>query len=138
MILKLQEMTMNKLIAIAALILAGCSFAPSKEQVANADFGERPDSTRATATITNYLERTLIDPGSLRLRCAEARKGWARELISRPSQFGWVVYCEVNAKNRLGGYTGAKPHIYLFKGDRLVLENSFGDATRGHEYDFVN
>ncbi|MBS3953598.1 MAG: hypothetical protein KGZ88_11675 [Methylomicrobium sp.] len=124
-------------IALIALNLAGCSFAPTKEQMTKADFGEKPNSATATATITNYLERTLIDPGSLRLRCAEAQKGWARELISFPSRFGSVIYCEVNAKNRLGGYTGAKPHIYLFKGDNLVLKNSFVDATKGYQYDFV-
>jgi hypothetical protein len=132
--LKILEMIMKKLwITLIALNLAGCSFAPSKEQMTNADFGERPNSARATATITNYLGRTLIDPDSLRLRCAdaEAKKGWAREVGDRQYRFGWSIYCEVNAKNRLGGYTGAKTHIFLFNGNNLVLGSPLDDAFHG-------
>ena len=31
--------------------------------------------------------------------------------------FGWIVFCDVNAKNKLGGYTGGKPHLFIFNGN---------------------
>jgi hypothetical protein len=33
---------------------------------------------------------------------------------------GYLVNVEVNAKNSFGGYTGSKPYMVLFSGDRIV------------------
>ena len=134
--LKMHEMTIKVLwIALIALNLVGCASSPSNVRMMYANYGERPNEARAKKTITNYLESSLIDPDSLRLKCAEPQKGWAREASSRPPRFGWIIYCEVNAKNRLGGYTGAKPDIYLFNGNNLV--GSYGNASKGYQYDFL-
>jgi hypothetical protein len=52
----------------------------------------------------------------LRLSCGKPRKGWGRENMFDQPMFGYMVSCNVNAKNSFGGYTGAKPHAYLFNG----------------------
>jgi hypothetical protein len=65
--------------------------------------------------IRNYLARTLIDPDSLKLECSGVRgKGWARQFKFQPPIYGYPVLCSVNAKNKLGGYTGAKPYMFIF------------------------
>lgn len=116
-------------------LLTGCATGVSREQMANADYGQKMDDSLYVAYIQQSLRKSLIDPDSLKLSCANARKGWLRGLGYQPPQFGWVVYCEVNGKNRFGGYTGAKPYVYLFRGDRVI--DQYPDASRGFDYDFA-
>lgn len=121
-----------------SLIIAGCSFAPTREAIQRADYGEKPNDTFAHTVIKESLVKSLIDPDSLKLGCAESKKGWLRGPgLSSPHNYGWVIYCEVNAKNRLGGYTGAKPYVYLFRGNQVIATDTYGDAPKGIRYDYV-
>lgn len=115
-------------------VLAGCATNLTMEQWQNADYGQKLDSSVYVAYIQQSVQSRLIDPDSLKLSCAEARKGWAKD-INQPHQFGWVVYCEVNAKNKFGGYTGAKHYIYLFRGDKVLVSIPSGYANRGYDFD---
>ena len=116
--------------------LTGCATTVTREQWQDADYGEMLDNSVYVAHIQQSVKRSLIDPDSLKMSCADARKGWAKE-INRPHQFGWIVYCEVNAKNRLGGYAGAKHWIYLFKGSNALVSIPAGYANRGYDFDFM-
>ena len=124
------------LLLLAVLCLTACATTVTKEQFEKADIGPQPDKSVYIAKIKSHLDGVLIDPHSLRLVCAKPITGWAKN-INLPPQLGWVVYCEVNTKNMFGGYTGKKPHIYLFKGNRLLIAHTFGDLLRGYDYDYV-
>jgi len=118
-------------------LLAGCTHTITKEQWQNADFGGRLDKAAYVAYIQQSVSRSLIDPGSMRMGCNDARKGWARTDLSGQPQFGWTVLCSVNAKNQFGGYTGAKLYVYLFKGDRLLVSIPRGRAKHTQNYGYI-
>ncbi len=91
--------------------------------------------------IRGYLESVLIDPESLRLKCSKVTdRAWARENMFDQPQFGYLVVCEVNAKNKFGGYTGGKEHIFLFNGSTFeVFDDSLHGSRggRGTHYDLI-
>ena len=124
------------LLTVVLAVLSGCATTVTREQWQSADYGEKLDNSVYLAYIQKSVQNSLIDPDSLRMSCADARKGWATNINER-AQFGWIVYCEVNAKNRFGGYVGAKPYIYLFKGDKVLVSIPNGYASRGWDYDLM-
>ncbi len=117
-------------------IFTACVPAMTQQQWSQVDFGSKPEGSVYLETIEQSIKAKLIDPDSLKLTCAGPRKGSVGEAFSS-HRFGWVVYCSVNAKNRLGGYAGAKPYVYLFQGNRLITAQDYGDATEGYEYKFM-
>ena len=120
--------------------LTACGGAPvTRKDVSRASFGAKPTDTEAMAKIRQYLARVLIDPDSLRLSCTKVTgKAWARDNMFRPPIFGYLVICDVNAKNKLGGYTGAKEHIFLFNGAQFeAMDLSQYGAKRGEDYDII-
>jgi len=123
------------LTAILAII-TGCATNITREQWQKADYGEKQDNSAYQAYIQESIKSSLIDPDSLKMSCADARKGWVKD-IGYPLTFGWVVYCQVNAKNRFGGYAGSKPYVYLFKGKTVLIANTFGNAERGLNFQYM-
>lgn len=128
--------------SICVLMLAACgtSFKPSADEVRRASFGTKPTKEFAIERIRAHLRESLIDPDSLKLSCSEPQAGWARyDFLDKP-QFGYVVLCGVNAKNRFGGYTGNRPAVYLFTGNAKT-NMAIGPAekiSREVLYDFVD
>lgn len=62
---------------------------------------------------------SIIDPESARFQFKALKNGWAR--LNRQTTGCCIVKVWVNAKNRLGGYTGKQPYWFVLKGDRIVL-----------------
>jgi len=118
------------------LFISGCASTLTREQLHSENYGEGQGQEYYIEKINQYLNDILIDPGSLRLACAEAQPGAARNLSIDPYKFGWVVYCKVNTKNKFGGYTGNKPHVYLFQGTTIVVKNTYGDAKLGRHFQY--
>lgn len=116
--------------------ITGCAAPVTKEQWQNANFGEKLDKSVYVAYIQKSIKESLVDPDSLKMSCFDPVKGWAQD-INEPRYFGWLVYCEVNAKNRMGGYAGAKHYIYLFKGNKVLAEIPNGYAKRGYDFDVM-
>lgn len=129
---------MKKLLLTALLaVLAGCATIITMEQWQSADFGKKLAKAEYLDYIKQDVRRSLIDPNSMIIECNDGKKGWAKENRLYNPQFGWVVYCEVNARNRFGGYTGSKSYIYLFNGDRVLVRIPSGYADRGDDYDYM-
>jgi len=124
------------LLIVILAALTGCATTVTNEQWQKADYGKKLDQSVYVAYIEQSVKSSLIDPDSLQMSCADARKGWAKN-INEPHQFGWLVFCQVNAKNRFGGYTGAKHYIYLFKGDQVLVSIPSGYANRGYDFDIM-
>lgn len=123
------------LISILVLFLTACAGTQIKpEDIRNANFESRPTQAEAETKIRAHLETVLIDPDSLRLSCNAPRKGWGRDNMFDKPIFGYLVVCSVNAKNRLGGYTGAKRHSYMFNGNyfKAFYSEYVGDGTGTH------
>ena len=106
-------------------ILSGCA---SVDEPVVGDYGPFP--ARWQAEIDSYLENNLIDPDSRRVRFDS---GPVATRTPGKARFGYGVCAWVNARNRLGGYTGAKQVFFLFQQGRLV-EAGLGYPASVNEY----
>ena len=91
------------LVLCAAFSLCSCA-APSKEEIAQADIGPRPEN--AEQLVRDHFAQTLFDPYSAVYTFDYGpERGYFTAL---DTTIGWVICGSVNAKNRMGGYVGAK------------------------------
>lgn len=125
---------LTTLAVLAFVASTGCSQKLTKQQWDQIGVGSKPDNSIVISTITSYLQKTLIDPDSMKLSCAESKKGWIRDLGFKPHKYGWVVYCDVNGRNRMGGYAGSRPYAFLFVGNNLV--DTWEKGNIGYDFDF--
>ena len=111
------------LIFATTLFLSACgSMNVSRDAMMNANYGVRPSNSEAAASARGYFEQILIDPDSLKLRCNEnTRKGWARDSMYDAPIYGYLLRCDVNAKNSFGGYTGNKDYVLVLNGTRVMF-----------------
>lgn len=133
-----------KLIAItlSSLFLAACTVPVNNNMAQNATFPQKPSENEALTQIRNYLNKTLIDPDSLKLECSGVRgKGWARQFKFQEPIYGYPVICSVNAKNKFGGYTGATPYVFLFNNSTpapmLPLKHEDRNFKQGEVFGFI-
>ena len=108
---------------LSTMALGACSTGPSKTEIANADYGSPP--IQYEEIIKAYYAERLIDPTSPLYTFDEPRKSWIKSsaMYGTEQTFGWRVCGTVNAKNRMGGYTGRKPFFALFRDGQLVFIN---------------
>lgn len=114
----------NVLMIIVCLCLAACHCPISNNDVMRANFGQKPTNEEAAYKARKHFEQVLIDPDSLKLGCSqEIKKGWTREYQCGPATLGYLVLCNVNAKNRYGGYTGNKLFAVIINGTGVSAIN---------------
>lgn len=123
--------TPYKSLAVIVLSLTACAGPrPSHVEVRSADYGERPTVGQTLALVQEYMSPRLIDPYSARYECQPPTKVWITGSYFHNVNFGgrvtygYVALCSINAKNRLGGYTGAKsyPFVVRQRGGKGVAE----------------
>lgn len=105
------------LLTLTAFVFLGCATAPppTREQLANADYGDPPSNHEEL--IKSFLSASLIDPYSAMYTFDHPVKGWTK---AAGEAYGWVVCGSLNAKNRFGGYVGAKPFYVMIKNNKII------------------
>jgi hypothetical protein len=104
---------------------------PSREEWERADFGRAPANPEGL--IRKHFELVLLDPESLRLtQVTTPINAWYHPDALPNPMYGWACTGWVNAKNRFGGYVGAKPHHFFFDGDFLMSAQDISDGP--HQY----
>jgi len=115
---------MKRLLYIITLALAtmltGCAVLtpPTQAIMDAADYGTTPSDDEVKKLINVYLENTLKDFESARIRNIKKEKGHHNHsIVGKGSTytFGWYVSFEVNAKNSYGGYVGYKNYFILIR-----------------------
>ena len=111
-------MTKILLVLISFSIIAACAVPVTQQAIDSASaqraFGPEPQREEYMAIIEGHIREIALDPESIILNCLDATKGWARRRISDEPTFGWIVACDVNGRNRFGGYTGNRPYVFIF------------------------
>ncbi|MBK8120740.1 MAG: hypothetical protein IPK39_17360 [Sulfuritalea sp.] len=129
------------LLTLIALGLVGCGGVPvTRDDASKAQFASKPTDEESIRKIRGYLESVLIDPDSLKLKCSKVtEKAWAREDVFERPKFGYLVICDVNSKNRMGGYVGGKEFAFLFNGSSFHAfdYSHFTYGGSGTRYDLV-
>ncbi len=111
---------MKQLILLAMMIAiavgsVGCvsKTGPTSTQLTSAQYGPYPDAYQTI--IKEYHSHTLLDPYSAKYEFATPEKSWMwvkkRTRLGMDYNnsivIGWGVEYAINAKNRMGGYTGS-------------------------------
>ncbi len=111
------------MLPLLSILLAGCPSAPTRQDVQSHNYGERPIDDVAHKAIVAHMSDNLIDPGSATYKCGSPKKGSAWSCNHNGlgngcgTSLGYIVACRINAKNKFGGYTGAKDYYFMIKGD---------------------
>ena len=111
----------NMLLFGLVMILGGCAGHVTKAQLSQADYGEL--SSAYKEAIKEHMIDKFFDPESARYRYIKPPvKGYAYVPNEAPKlTFGYIVDVKINAKNRLGGYTGEGEYTFLVKNNEAWM-----------------
>ncbi len=102
---------------VAAFVLGGCA-GPTPKKSADLKLSPPPTNEEAMQRITAYLNNALLDPYSAKVSCTHIpTPGWVWPGVGYDPRYGYLSLCDVNAKNRFGGYTGAKRYVFRINGN---------------------
>ena len=109
------------IILMAGVLLSGCATMPTREQIANIDYGS-PISIDYEQAIKQYCSNVLFDPYSAVYEFSSPQQYWLKEapLMGGRLLSGYIVFVNINAKNRMGGYTGTKRWGFLFRDNSII------------------
>ena len=122
---------MKKLFALVVMVvflMVGCATGVSRCKLCSIDYGPYPDNYKEL--IKETFNARLFDPYSAVYTFAEPCKGLVRRIpvigVRNP---GWIICGTLNAKNRMGGYTGAKT-FYVFIRNGRVRSATLEEASK--------
>lgn len=119
-------MSIRLLVAAALSGLAACTHIPSQEQINNPrNYGPAP--VNVEQLVRSYYAANLVDPGSVIYdSISPAQAYYLPDWASGTTIYGWRTCVRLNAKNRMGGYTGASTEALFFRGQQVVhhIENA--------------
>jgi len=105
----------TKLISLfAVLTLAACATPVTQSEIQQAKFPPQPKQAEIDKEVNAYLKANINDPEAAKKECSPPRKAWARALSYETPKFGWMVVCDVNAKERSGAFGPLKAYMFLF------------------------
>jgi hypothetical protein len=79
----------------------------------------KPTYETAIGVIKAHLKGSLLDYDSAKLECSEVSAPVWIKLPLEPRRYGYVVECDINAKNAFGGYAGYQRRWYYFNGENF-------------------
>lgn len=121
--MKLVRVTTLGLIAVAVLVLSGCASAPSKQEIANADYGAPMSPAQCQLIAEEAIRNQLKDPDSAEFKNeTPCFKDWMSSvpILGMKAAFGYLQTGEVNGKNSYGGYVGFRPFMVLMKNGHVL------------------
>ena len=129
--MKLQLVTL-----ITVLGLAACATPVTQQEIAQAKFPPQPNQSAVDNEVNPYLKSALNNPDMPTKECSPPRKAWARALTFEGPRFGWMVVCDVNAKQRSGGDGPMKTYMFLFttNGNFAYDSASFGNINNNVQF----
>lgn len=106
------------LIFITSLFLSSCARQPTRLEISNADYGLYPINFKKI--IKESMEKSLFDPYSaVYSNWNGPIKGYTGGNFIK-TEFGFMVCVNINAKNRMGAYTGSQNFYFLIKSNIIV------------------
>lgn len=120
---------MKKLISVVSVIFfllaVGCARPPSPEEMASWNYGPYPENYEEI--IKTAMVRYLVDPYSAQYHFqGTPTQRWLSKPLGGGIEYGWGGTVLINAKNRMGGYVGAKEFAYIIRDGQLkVFEENF-------------
>mgnify|MGYP000007541225 FL=1 len=102
---------------LAALALVACATSVTQQEIAQAKFSSQPNQAAIDKEVNTYIKSAVNNPEMATKECSPPRKAWARAIAFEKPKFGWMVVCDVKAKDRSSGDTTMKTYMFLFTAD---------------------
>ena len=102
---------------LSLLILVACATPVFQSEIAQAKFLPQPKQVDIDKELNVYLKENINNPKAAKKECAPPRKAWARALSYEPAKFGWIVVCDINAKDKSDEFSPLKAYMFLFTTD---------------------
>jgi hypothetical protein len=123
---KIHRTLLVPLLALPVLLVAACDTTVTKEEMATAEYGPRPEHWQEE--IRNYLSLRLADPKEAKV---EFRAGpkllYQRGTVLRGEQYGWGVCVWVQDKDKAGDWQQTYPMSFVLREGRIVHVNGGPD-----------
>jgi len=100
---------------VGALALLGASAPPTADQI-----GPAPSFDQAVAAGEAAIKASLVDPDSAKIRWPYNFVGGSLKPLFSKTQYGFYTCGFVNARNRMGGYTGDQWFLIMLRDGQLV------------------
>lgn len=112
---------MRTIAAMICLTLAGCVTGPTQQEATAAYFGAPIAQDVAEAKVKETMASILKDPASATYQCQLGGQGGLGSGMAwgGVNVYGWILVCDINAKNSYGGYVGAQRYAFIFTDGRL-------------------
>jgi hypothetical protein len=99
---------------------------PTTDELNSANYGTKPIPEEVPEMVRSYLKRRgYFDPNGAEIEdCSEPEKAWKYDPDNFEGWsylFGWQVRCDINAKNRMGGFIGFEAYDYLVKDGEILI-----------------
>jgi hypothetical protein len=114
---------MRRASAVFALALAcspafAANSAEKPKSPAETSGSAGPVPKAVVSVLRKHMQTAFLDPESARYRVTS---GPTKHALAS-GVVGYRVCVAINAKNRLGGYTGEQPYMFLLKGDAVIFD----------------
>lgn len=110
--------------AVMAVSLGMVGCAPGIKPINEVKFYPKPSKEEAKQKISGFLQTHLSDPYSARWSCSDiSNEAWVWPGVGYDRHYGYLVICQINAKNKFGGYVGAKRYVFRFNGPEFEHED---------------
>lgn len=121
---------------IAVLALVACATPVTQSEIQQAKFSPQPKQAEIDKEVNGYLKANVNEPDAAKKQCSPPRKAWARTFSYESPKFGWMVVCDVNAKERSGGYGPLKAYMFLFteNGNFSFDSSSFANINNNVQF----
>ena len=128
-------MKVKILSVLAALVLAACAAPVTQSEIAQAQFTPQPNQAAVDKEVNTYIKSAVNNPEMATKECSPPRKAWARSLAFEKPKFGWMVVCDVKAKDS-SGTTSMKTYMFLFttNGNFTYDPSSFGNINNNVQF----
>jgi len=125
---------MKLLTLLFVFILTSCAMPPTKEELANADYGEPISEKDAQSIAKSFLNNRLKDPESATINWGTFEKSWMREglIHGGGTKYGYRLNASIKAKNSYGAYTGYKNYVFLLRNNKVI--SAYAEKTQHSAY----
>lgn len=114
------------LLGLCCALLGGCQHGPTLEEVAHANYGERPSDYQGV--IKWYLAGVLKYPDSAQYAFWRGPSRIWRSGFGK-TYFGYGICAGINARNSLGDYTGTQMHFFILHHNQVIYHLGGGGAV---------